>query len=158
MTTMRRCLAVGLLWLGFVAWAASPASAQVAGQADGRYAGPGLAVPTINASGPAGGVLGASGPAGGVLGSAGGVVGSVPAGGVLAASGQRTPVAVNEAVPTQVLASQVSGGVAGTTQAPVQGLAFTGADIATLVTFGIVAIMVGVVLNRRARPRSLADQ
>ena len=147
MTTMRRCLAVGLLWLGFVAWAASPASAQLAGQVDGRYAGPGLAVPTINASGPAGGVLG----------SAGGVVGSGPAGGVLAASGQRTPAAVNEAVPTQVLASQVSGGVAGTTQAPVQGLAFTGADIATLVTFGIVAIMVGVVLNRRARPRSLAD-
>jgi len=73
---------------------------------------------------------------------------------VLAEAGQRTAAPV----PTRVLASQASGGVAGSAQAPVQGLAFTGADIVTLVTAGLVAIMLGIVLNRRARPRSLADQ
>ena len=128
MTTTRRGLAVGLFWLGFAAWAAMPASAQV----DVRYTGPGLAVPTLSGPGPVGGVL--------------------------AASGQRTSAPVSESVPTQVLASQVSGGVAGTAQAPVQGLAFTGADIVGLVTIGLAAITLVIVLNRRARPRSLAKQ
>ena len=132
--TTRRCLAAGVLWLGFIAGAASPASAQV----DVRYTGPGVVVPTIGSPG---------GPG----------ASAVPAGGVLASSGQRT-LPVDESVPTRVLPSQVSGGVTGTAQAPVQGLAFTGADIVTLVTFGLVATMVGIVLNRRARPRPLADQ
>jgi len=115
-TTIRRSLVIGLIWLGFVAFTATPASAQV----DVRYTGPGLSVPTINAPGPVG---------------------------VLSETGERT----------QVLASQV-GGVAGTAQAPVQGLAFTGADIVTLVTVGLVAIMLGAVLNRRSRPRSVATK
>ncbi|MDQ3641086.1 MAG: hypothetical protein M3450_06380 [Actinomycetota bacterium] len=134
MTTTRRCLAVGLLWLGVITWAASPASAQV----DVRYAGPGLAVPTINAPGPAGGALAAG-----------------PAGGVLAASGQRAVVTVNESVPSQVLASQVGGGVAGTAQAPVD-LAFTGADVLMLMTIGLSLTALGMIA-RRARPRVLPE-
>lgn len=115
----RRCIATVLLFLGFVAWTAVPASAQV----DVRYTGPGLAVPTITPS-------------------------PGPVGAVLSETGQRPALEVR----------QLSGGVAGTAQAPVQGLAFTGADIVSLVTIGLSALMLGVVLNRRARPRSLANQ
>src|SRR4051794_20953394 len=53
-----------------------------------------------------------------------------PPGVVLATSGERT-------APAQVLPSQTSGAVAATSQASVQGLAFTGADIAGLVTLGL---------------------
>ena len=130
----RRCLAPALLCLGFVGWAALPASAQV----DVRYTGPGLAVPTIADPG---------GPVGG------GPVGGGPVGAVLSESGQRP---VEEA--SQFVTTQLSGGVAGTAQAPVRGLAFTGADIVTLVTIGLSALMLGVVLTRRARPRPLAKQ
>ena len=131
MTTTRRCLAAGLMWLGFVALTAMPASAQV----DVRYSGPGLAVPTINSPRP--------------------VV-------VLSETGERTAspagpaTAVPTATPTQVLASQASGAVAGSTQAPVQGLAVTGADIVTMVTVGLAAILLGTVMHRRSRPRTLA--
>ena len=75
-------------------------------------------------------------------------------GGVLAASGQRATVTPPAAVQGQVLSLQVSGGVAGTQQARVEGLAFTGADIATMVVIGSSAVAVGAVLTRRARPRS----
>ena len=122
MKRTRRCLCTALLCLGFVAWAAMPASAQV----DVRYTGPGVAVPTITPSGPVGAVL--------------------------SETGQRP------AAPPQVVTAQLGGGVAGTAQAPVRGLAFTGADIVTLVTIGLSALMLGIVLNRRARPRSLAKQ
>lgn len=118
MKITRRCLATALLCLGYVAWAAMPASAQV----DVRYTGPALVVPTIT-------------PA------------SAPVGAVLAETGERPPA------PTQFVTAQLSGGVAGTSQAPVQGLAFTGADIVSLVTIGLSALMLGLVLNRRARPR-----
>ena len=78
-------------------------------------------------------------------------------GGVLAASGQRA-VAPTGAVQGQVLSLQVSGGgVAATQQARVEGLAFTGADIATLVLIGMSAVAAGVVLTRRARPRASTD-
>lgn len=123
----RRCLSTALLCLGFVAWAALPASAQV----DVRYTGPGIAVPTITSPG---------GPGGGD-----------PGGGVLSASGQRPVAQVSQA-------AQLGGGVAGTAQAPVRGLAFTGADVVTLVAIGLSALMLGLVLNRRARPRSVAKQ
>ena len=125
----RRCLSSALLCLGFVAWTAMPASAQV----DVRYTGPGIVVPTIT-------------PPGG------------PVGGVLSETGQRPVAQVTQVAPPQFVAAQLGGGVAGTAQAPVQGLAFTGADIVTLVTIGLSALMLGIVLNRRARPRSLAKQ
>ena len=55
----------------------------------------------------------------------------------------------------QVLPLQVSGGaVAGASRAPVQRLAFTGADVATLVLIGFAAVALGVVVTRRGRPRS----
>ena len=77
-------------------------------------------------------------------------------GAVLSNTGQRT---VTPAVSPQVLPLQVSSGaVAGTQQARVQGLAFTGADIVTLVAMGLSAIAIGVVLNRRARPRSTPQE
>ena len=133
MKTTRRCISTALLCLGFVGWAAMPASAQV----DVRYTGPGLTVPTITPSG--------------------GPVGGGPVGAVLSETGQRPVAQVTPAAPPQFVA-QLSGGVAGTAQAPVQGLAFTGADIVTLVTIGLSALMLGIVLNRRARPRSLAKQ
>ena len=130
----RRCLGTALLCWGFVAWAAMPASAQV----DVRYTGPGLAVPTITPSG--------------------GPVGGPPVGGVLSETGQRPAVQVSQPAPTQFVAAQLSGGAAGNAQAPVRGLAFTGADIVTLVTIGFSALMLGIVLNRRARPRPLVKQ
>ncbi len=76
-------------------------------------------------------------------------------GGVLAASGERATVAPTAGVQGQVLSLQVrGGGVAATQQARVEGLAFTGADIATMVLIGMSALAVGVVLTRRSRPRS----
>lgn len=130
----RRCLSAALLCLGFVAWTAMPASAQV----DVRYTGPGIVVPTITPPG--------------------GPVGGGPVGGVLSETGQRPVAQVTQVAPPQFVAAQLGGGVAGTAQAPVRGLAFTGADIVTLVTIGLSALMLGIVLNRRARPRSLAKQ
>lgn len=77
------------------------------------------------------------------------------AGAVLASSGERVTLVPTAAVQGQVLSLQVSGGgVAATQQARVGGLAFTGADIATTVLIGLSAMAVGVVLTRRARPRT----
>lgn len=78
-------------------------------------------------------------------------------GGVLAETGQR-PAAVATPAPAtaQVLPLQVGGAVAAAQQAPVQGLAFTGADIASLVGIALAAIVLGTVLARRARPSSAA--
>ncbi len=74
---------------------------------------------------------------------------------VLANSGERATVVPTAAVQGQVLPLQVSGGGVGATQqARVEGLAFTGADIATMVLIGLSALALGVVLTRRARPRS----
>ncbi|MDQ3895753.1 MAG: hypothetical protein M3326_00650 [Actinomycetota bacterium] len=83
-------------------------------------------------------------------------------GGVLASSGQRAAVTPTAAVQGgvlgaqgQVLPLQVSGGgVAPAQQARVQGLAFTGADIATMVLIGLSAVALGIVLARRGRPRT----
>lgn len=76
-------------------------------------------------------------------------------GAVLANSGERATIVPTGAVQGQVLSLQVrSGGVAGSQQARVEGLAFTGADIATMVLIGMSAMAVGVVLTRRARPRT----
>ncbi len=73
-------------------------------------------------------------------------------GAVLAGSGERPTVVPTAAVQGQVLPLQVSGGgVAATQQARVERLAFTGADIATMVLIGLSAMAVGVVLTRRAR-------
>ena len=71
-----------------------------------------------------------------------------PLGGVLATSGDRV-------VPTQVAAAQTAGAVAATAGVREQGLAFTGADIVGLVTFGLSLVAVGVVLTRRGRTRTL---
>lgn len=69
---------------------------------------------------------------------------------VLVTTGERT----TPPVPAQPLPLQVSSGaVAATQQAPVEGLAFTGADIATLVLVALSAITIGAVLTR-ARSRS----
>lgn len=132
MRTTRRMFAAGVLLLGFMALATLPASAQVDGrQVDARYVG--VAAPALGAA--------------------------VPVGGVLSVSGQRTTAAANQAQAAQVLASQTSSGaVAATAQAPVQGLAFTGADIAGMVTIALSAIALGTILSRRARPRSLPKQ
>lgn len=75
-------------------------------------------------------------------------------GAVLGSSGERVNV-VPTAIQGQVRSLQVSGGgVAATQQARVGGLAFTGADIATMVLIGLSAMAVGVFLTRRARPRT----
>lgn len=133
----KKVLAVGGLALGFVMLATMPASAQV----ETLYTGGGARPPAIAAPGGGGpGAASAAGPVGAVLSTSGGA----PAGAVLATGGGR-------AVPTQVLASQTSGAVAATSQAPVQRLAFTGADIVTLVTIGLSLAALGVVLTRRAR-------
>ncbi len=76
-------------------------------------------------------------------------------GAVLATGGQRAGAAP-QAVPTQVLAAQGSTGSVGAA-AQIRGLAFTGADILTLVAIGISLTLVGAVLARRARPRSLPE-
>jgi hypothetical protein len=79
-------------------------------------------------------------------------------GGVLAETGQRPAAAVATPAPAaaQVLPLQVGGAVAAAQQAPVQGLAFTGADIASLVGIALAAIVLGTVLAHRARPSSAA--
>ena len=68
-------------------------------------------------------------------------------GGVLAITGERVTPSV---VPLQV----AGGSVAAAQQAPVGGLAFTGADITGMVLIGLSAVTLGAVLTRRARPRS----
>lgn len=79
-------------------------------------------------------------------------------GGVLGESGQRPAVAPTpaQAPGQQVLPLQVSSPALATQQAPVQGLAFTGADVASLVVIALGAIIIGTVLARRARPRNVA--
>ena len=112
--------------LGFVALSASPASAQV-------Y------------------VQGASQPAGNVLSSTGA---RLAPGGVLPSIGEQQAVG---GVSSQTGAApfQVSGATAtATPRASAQGLAFTGADIATLLTVALAAMTLGVILTRRARPRA----
>lgn len=60
-------------------------------------------------------------------------------------------------LPTRPLPLQVSSGaVTASQQAPVEGLAFTGADIATMVLVGMAAVAIGVVLTR-TRPRSVPE-
>lgn len=125
---MRRVVAVGVLMLAFTAVVMSPASAQV--QRDERY----LAPATSTGTGQVGAVLGAG--------------------------GERETTPSSQAVPVQVLASQaaqVAGTAGATTQAPVRSLALTGADILTLVTLGVSLTLGGVVLARRARPRSAPE-
>ena len=84
-----------------------------------------------------------------------GVTPASAAGGVLASSGERATIVPTAAVPGQVLSLQVSGGGVGATrQANASGLAFTGTDIVTMALIGLSAMAVGVVLTRRARPRT----
>ena len=136
----------------------------------GVVPGPGGVVP-----GPGGVVPGPGGVVpgpGGVVPGPGGVVpgpgGVVPTGGsVLPATGEVLSTTGNSSPSGNVLSStgqgvgqpaalplQVSSGVRATSQARVQGLAFTGADIAGLMVIGLVAMAIGVVLTRRARPRT----
>ena len=80
------------------------------------------------------------------------------AGAVLSSTGGQQPVGAvlssADARPA-ALPFQVSGSAAtATPRASAQGLAFTGADIATLVTVALAAMTLGVVLTRRARPRA----
>jgi hypothetical protein len=76
------------------------------------------------------------------------IAAGTPNGGVLAISGER-------AVPAQVLPAQTAGAVAATAGVREQGLAFTGADIVGLVTFGLSLVAIGMVLTRRGRARTL---
>ena len=81
-----------------------------------------------------------------------GVTPASAAGGVRASSGERATIVPTAAVPGQVLSLQVSGGGVGARQqANVEGLAFTGTDIATMGLIGLSAMAVGGVLTRRAR-------
>ena len=80
-----------------------------------------------------------------------GVTPGLAVGGVLASSGERVTIVPTAAVQGQVLSLQVSGGVGASQQANAGGLAFTGADIGTMVLIGLSAMAVGVVLTRRAR-------
>jgi hypothetical protein len=67
------------------------------------------------------------------------------------------PVVVN-ATPAPILPFQVSSSPpAAVPEARVSGLAFTGADILGLTLFGLLALIVGVALTRRAR-RHPAEQ
>jgi hypothetical protein len=77
-------------------------------------------------------------------------------GGVLGQSGAAVPVTPAPASAQPVLPLQVSGAALATQQAPVQRLAFTGADVASLVAIALFAIAAGTVLARRARPRNVA--
>ena len=81
-------------------------------------------------------------------------VNAPPAGRVLATTGERATVVPPGAVQGQGLSLQVSGGGVAATQQARGGLAFTGADIVTMVLMGLSAMAVGVVLTRRARPRT----
>jgi hypothetical protein len=79
-------------------------------------------------------------------------------GAVLSSSGGTTAGQVGQVLSSQgqVLSSQVSQAplAVGATQARSSGLAFTGADIATLVVMAGSLILGGAVLTRRARPRT----
>ncbi len=79
-------------------------------------------------------------------------------GNVLGTSGGTTPAGAVAALQGQVLPLQVSsGGVGAVQQARVEGLAFTGADIVTMVAIAFCAMAVGVVLTRRARPNAVSS-
>jgi hypothetical protein len=69
-------------------------------------------------------------------------------GNVLSITGERP--ATGNVLPLQVS----SGVVPGAPQASTRGLAFTGADVVSLVVLALVAMTVGVVLTRRGRPRT----
>lgn len=60
-------------------------------------------------------------------------------------------------LPLQVSSGAVGATFAATAQAREEGLAFTGADVASLVLMGLGAITVGMVLTRRARPHSVPE-
>jgi hypothetical protein len=78
-------------------------------------------------------------------------------GGTLLSTGEidRVLAVQSERATASVVPLQVAGGsVAAAQQAPVGGLAFTGADITGMVLIGVSAVTLGVVLTRRARPRS----
>lgn len=79
---------------------------------------------------------------------------SAPVGGVLGSAGQRVATPA-PAVSGQVLSLQVSAPapVASGGQASVSGLAFTGADVITLLLLAVPMILVGLALTRHARPR-----
>ena len=113
--------------IGFVGVAASPASAQV--YVEGASQGAGAVLSSTGARPASGGVLPNTG--------------QQAVGGVLSQTG---------ALPFQVSGSGST--ATATPQASVQGLAFTGADIASLVTVALAAMTLGVVLTRRARPRA----
>lgn len=128
----RRGFIAGLLCIGAAIFAAAPASAQTSVAYNAAETSP----PAISASGPVGAVLGSSGPAGAVLGSAGQRV-ATPA-----VSGQVLSLQVGQPAPV------ATGG-----QASVSGLAFTGADVITLLLLAVPMIVLGMTLTRQARPR-----
>lgn len=119
---VRRLATAVMLGLGFVALVGSTASAQTA-QTERTYTG--VAPPVV----------------GQVLSNTGERSTPPPAvqpGGVLPAQGAVLPFQVSAGPPAP--------------RAAAQGLAFTGADIAGLVTIALVALTAGIVLTRRARP------
>lgn len=144
--SIRRSLCVSAVCLAFVGLA-GPAAAQV-GDVERLYTG--VTPPAQGNVLAPGGVV----TPGGVPGAPGTALGAVstPTGGaVLGAAGQRGTVGVQG----QVLPLQVSSaGVSGASRAPVQRLALTGGDVATMVAIAFAAISLGVVLTRRGRPRS----
>ena len=129
----RRGVIAGLLCIGAAVFAAAPASAQTS-----AYNAAETSPPAISGSGPVGAVLGSSGPAGAVLGSAGQRL-ATPA---PAVSGQVLSLQVRQSAPA------ATGG-----QASVSGLAFTGADVITLLLVAVPMIVLGLTLTRHARPR-----
>ncbi|HEX2047690.1 MAG TPA: hypothetical protein VHF27_08000 [Acidimicrobiales bacterium] len=134
---IRRSLVASAVFVAFLGLAAGPAAAQVGPDGERLYTG--VNPPAQGSVLAPRGVPAVPGP-----GTALGVV-ATPTAGQVATMG----------VQGQVLPLQVSSGaVAGASRAPVRGLAFTGADVATLVPVGFAAVTLGVVLTRRGRPRS----
>ena len=127
MSTYRRSVIAGLLCVAAAIFAAVPASAQT-----NTYNAAETPPPAISTSGPVGEVLSTTGQR---------VVTPLPA-----VTGQVLSLQVTQPAPV------ITGG-----QASVSGLAFTGADIITLLLLALPLIAVGLVLTRQGRPRQASQ-
>lgn len=87
------------------------------------------------------------------------IAASGPVGGVLGSGGQRVAT-LAPAVGGEVLSLQVSQAapVATGRQASASGIAFTGADVVTLLLIAVPLIALGLTLTRQGRPRQASSQ
>lgn len=128
MSTYRRGVIAGLLCIGAALFAAAPASAQTSRAYNASETTP----PAISVSGPVGAVLGSAGQQ---------VATPAPA-----VTGQVLSLQATQPAPV------ATGG-----QARVSGLAFTGADLITLLLLAVPLIVLGGILTRQGRPRHAAQ-